>query len=155
MKPILRILLIATMTLPMTTVYGLGLSISAGIGKANIGKSDAHFRSALELSPFIESTLLRFELPFEAQISPERVFAFRPGVKLFVPVIGLYGRLGYGIGNLGSEGEATHSLIFGGGWQLSLLNTAGIFFEGTGEPRLKPNAGGTTLMIRGGAMVNL
>lgn len=156
MKPILWISLVATVALPVTAVYGLGLSISAGVGKTNIGKSDSRFRSAFELSPFIENTVLRFELPLEAQVSPERAFALRPGIKLFVPVVGLYGRLGYGIGNLGSKDqEVTHSLIFGGGWQLSLLDTVGIFFEGTGEPLLKSNAGGTTLMIRGGVMVNL
>lgn len=132
----------------------VGLTLSAGAGSSNV-QNDAKFRSAFELSPFVEESILRLEVPLELQVAPERAFAVRPGIKLFIPVVGIYGRAGYGFGNIGRSGGLVHSVVLGVGWQLSLINTVGFFLEGTGEPQIKPSGGGTTIMFRAGLMLNL
>lgn len=133
--------------------FALGASLSLG-GGAILG-SEKNLKTAFELSPFYEFAILRLELPVEYQLKPvSPVISVRPGVKVFLPIVGLYARGGLGFGNLGKEGGVTKSLIVGGGWELALLDTIGVFFEATGEPGLAP-AGTFTLMGRVGAMLNL
>jgi hypothetical protein len=148
----LKWLVPAILLLAPASSFAVGVSLSAGGGyvtKANEPKA------ALELAPFHEIGIVRLEVPVEMQVKPDQLWAVRPGVKVFIPITGLYARLGYGLGNIRGEGDLTHSAILGVGWQLALLDTLGIFVEGTGEPQLSPKTGAFTAMLRLGAMLNL
>ncbi len=146
---------------------GLTLSAGGGLNYPGPGGDTVGPKVAVELSPFYEFTVLRLELPIEYQIHPVTPdLAIRPGVKLFVPVVGFYGRIGVGAQNLissftgngaGVDGVSVVGVL-GIGWELDLLDTIGIFFELTGEPQLVVPAGaerGVTGMLRIGAMLNL
>lgn len=145
-----------------------GLTLSAGGGLSYPGPEGKTIgtRAALELSPFYEFTILRLELPIEYQVHPTTPdLALRPGVKLFVPIVGLYGRVGVGAQNLMSaflDGAGMDDVgvvgIVGVGWELSLLNTVGVFAELTAEPQLRVPAGADrsiAAMLRIGALLDL
>ena len=144
--------------------FAVGISLSAGGGYLHPKAPELKdsLKAALELAPFHEILdLVRLEVPVEMQLKPTQIFAIRPGVKVFFPIVGLYARAGYGLGNIKGTGGVTHSGILGVGWQLALLDTIGVFFEGTYEPMLKYDSavitGGRpqTVMLRIGALLDL
>ncbi|MBI5549645.1 MAG: hypothetical protein HY901_37640, partial [Deltaproteobacteria bacterium] len=119
--------LLVLLALPSAAHADFGASLSAGAGVQDVNHDQNHkWRTAFELAPFFQKWILRFEVPVEMTVSPSRLFAVRPGVKAFLPILGLYARAGYGLGNLGGDGEAHHSLIAGIGKQFILLDTVGI-----------------------------
>jgi hypothetical protein len=132
--------------------YAVGASISIGGGVASAASSN-QFRSAVEVSPFYDLAFLRLEVPLEVQLKPTSSFSIRPGAKLFIPAVGLYGRAGIGFQNLTGKADSTKSLILGLGYEFTVLDTAGIFFEGTYEPSLETN-GPRLTMARAGALLN-
>ncbi|MGI5864548.1 MAG: hypothetical protein ACOX6T_21210 [Myxococcales bacterium] len=143
--------------------FAVGISLSAGGGYLHPKAPELKdsLKGALELTPFHEVIdILRLEVPVEMQLKPvANVFAVRPGIKLFFPVVGLYARAGYGLGNINGEGSLTQSGILGLGWQLALLDTVGIFFEGTYEPAFKYDEAidrrPMAFMLRVGALLDL
>ncbi|HCF58455.1 MAG TPA: hypothetical protein DFS52_10735 [Myxococcales bacterium] len=144
--------------------FAVGISLSAGGGYLHPKAPELKdsLKGALELTPFHEILdIVRLEVPVEMQLKPvANIFAVRPGVKVFFPVVGLYARAGYGLGNINGAGDLTHTGIVGIGWQLALLDTVGIFFEGTGEPALtydKTALDGRPMafMLRVGALLDL
>lgn len=159
MKHLLPAIVLAVLVLvnPNAARASVGATLTAGAGVNDLNHStDTKFRTAIELSPFIEKWILRVELPLEMTVAPEQSFALRPGVKLILPFFGIYVRAGYGWGNLGGEGAKTHTAIVGAGKQFTLLDTLGILIEATGEPQIAPAHGTpTNLMLRAGLLLNL
>jgi hypothetical protein len=149
---LIKLLVMCTTLLAPASSFAAGVSLSAGAGGI-FAESDNRLKTALELSPFYEVSILRLEVPIEMSLKPDTQWAVRPGLKLFIPVAGIYARGGVGFGNLGGDTKSK-SLILGAGWQISLMDTVGVFFEGTGEPPLD-SSGSFTAMLRIGAMVNL
>jgi hypothetical protein len=145
-----RAALVAGLLLLPSDARALGLWFAPGFGVRTEG---AELKSAIEVAAFHDLRVLRLELPVELQIEPEPALALRPGVKAYVPVTGLYARLGVGLGDLGADrDDPSFSLVLGGGWELSLIDAFGVFLEVTGEPRLAP-PGSVTFMGRAGAVV--
>jgi hypothetical protein len=143
-------------TLPGSARADIGASVSAGVGISDVNHTDVTKpRVAFELAPFFQKWIFRLEIPVELQAAPTRYFAVRPGIKIFLP-LDFYGRVGYGLGNIGGEGSVTHSLILGVGKEFSLLDSLGILVEGSGEPQLAPNSGApTNLMLRAGIFIKI
>lgn len=150
---LLSILSCLTLLAVPSTSHAVGISASLGGGALIGGPGGTALKAAVEVSPFYDIAVLRLEIPVELTLQPDAgSIAIRPGVKVFIPIVGIYGRAGFGIGGLG-KGATNKHLVLGAGWQLSLLDTVGIFFEGSYEPYLDPS-GPKAIMGRAGAMLN-
>jgi hypothetical protein len=148
------LLFLMAAAVPSTAFASVGLTLNGGAGLLKAGEME--LKVAAEVSAFYELAIVRIEpAVVEMALKPARSFAWRPGVKVFVPLAGVYVRGAYGLGNLGGDGGLTQSVILGIGWQRALLNTVGLFFEATGEPQIKPSGGGFVALARAGVMLNL
>ncbi|MFN7130741.1 MAG: hypothetical protein ACK4N5_01585, partial [Myxococcales bacterium] len=115
----------------LADIPGFTLSVGGGYTYTPSLKSP---KASVELSPFYEFTVLRLELPIEYTLHPVTPdLALKPGVKLFIPVVGVYARLGVGAQNLISSfrgaGAGLDGIgvigVAGVGWELDLLDTIG------------------------------
>jgi len=158
-RSILAAAALATLlALPAPSRADVGASLSLGGGVLNLTETNGDspalaFRATAELTPFFQAWIFRLEVGVEMELVPNRVFALRPGVKVFLPLT-FYVLGAYGLGNLAGKGELTHSLILGLGKEFSIVDFFGILLEATGEVQLAP-AAGTPINLMGRAGVYL
>ena len=153
-----RLLLASLATLSFATVtptasanFGVAGSVGTGFVRAGGGEFN-RFATNIEIMPFYKIAIVSLDLGIkfnlESLAGQPRDLVFRPGARISIPVIPLYGRIAI---PLEATNDGSYGLLVGLGFNMS-LGPVGVFAEANVNLNSKPSFAETfPLEIRVGA----
>jgi hypothetical protein len=128
------LLALSCLTVAPTASAGWGIGGSIGTGFIRMNGSTERFPTNLEILPFYKLSIISIDLGLKFNFEEPRDFVFRPGARINIPVLPIYGRIAIPIE---ATNGGSYGLLAGIGFNFG-LGPVGVFAEALASLRSNP-----------------